>query len=320
MSPDEDAQLRALFSDAVADVDPHDRLGEIRRRTSQRPRRSRRRPLLVVLGAGTATAAVVAVTALAADFRDDRDAPAASGPTDYPGAVYFVSETSVGPRLFREFQPLPATDDIAVRTLDALQQMEVDAGPVDNDYDTGWPDGSFTAVSVDQTSITVQVGAVALTAPADVPADTAALGVQQAVHTADAAVGQPLPVTFEHAGAPVTELLGTKVEQPALRNTRVEAPVNINDPVEGLEVGDVLAVRGQVTPVSAERADTVAWEVHDATGATQMAGTTPVTEFAWQMTLEVGNLARGRYTLVVWPDVDDEAVARAIDTRSFVLR
>lgn len=320
MSPDEDAQLRALFSDAVADVEPADRLGEIRRRTSQRPRRSRRRPLLVVLGAGTATAAVVAISALATDFRDDRDSPAASGPVEYPGAVYFVSGTPVGPRLFREFQPLPASDDLATRALDALQQIEVDAGPVDIDYDTGWPDGSFTSVSVDEASITVQVGAVALSAPAGVPADTAALGVQQAVHTADAAVGQPLPVTFEHAGTPVTRLLGTEVAQPAARNTRVEAPVNINDPVEGLEVDGVLAVRGQVTPVAAERADIVAWEVHDATGDTQMAGRTQVTEFAWEMTLGTGGLPPGRYTLRVWPDVGDEDVAGAVDTRSFVVR
>lgn len=320
MSADEDAQLRALLSDAVADVAPADRLGEIRRRTSQRPRRSRRRPLLVVLGAGTATAAVVALTALATDFRDDRDAPVASGPAEYPGAVYFVSGTTVGPRLFREFQPLPATDDVAVRALDALQQMEVDAGPVDDDYATGWPDGSFTAVSVDDTSITVQVGAVALDAPADLSPDLAALGVQQAVHTADAAVGQPLPVAFERAGAPVTRLLGRAVEQPAVRNTRVEAPVNINDPVEGLEVGDALAVRGQVTPVSAERVDRVSWELRDATGSSVAAGNVQVTDMAWRMTLDVATFPRGRYTIVVWPNHDDADIAGAVDTRSLVLR
>ncbi|AIY18109.1 hypothetical protein GUY44_24850 [Pimelobacter simplex] len=320
MSADEDAQLRALFSDAVADVDPADRLGEIRRRTSQRPRRSRRRPLLVVLGAGTATAAVVAITALATDFRDDRDAPVASGPAEYPGAVYFVSSTTLGPRLFREFQPLPASDDVAVRALDALQQMEVDAGPVDGDYATGWPDGSFTAVSVDDTAITVQVGAVALDAPAGVSPDLATLAVQQAVHTADAAVGRPLPVAFERAGTPVARLLGRPVELPAVRNTRVEAPVNLNDPVEGLEVGAALAVRGQVTPVAAEAVSRVSWQLEDASGATQLAGTTAVDAQAWQMTLDVSALPRGRYRIVVWPDHDDPDVSGAVDTRSFVLR
>ena len=319
MSAEDDA-LRALLSDAVSDVEPTDRLGEIRRRTTHRPRRSRRRPLLVVLGAGTATAAVVGVTALATDLRADHDAPAASSPAPYPAAVYFVGSTPVGARLYREFQLLPDVDDPAARALDALQQMEVDAGPEDADYQTGWPDGSFTSVSVDETGITVQVGAAALSAPADVPADLVALGVQQAVHTADAAIGGPLPVTFERDGAPVAELLGSPVSSPVVRNTRVEAPVNINDPVEGLDVGATLDVRGQVTPVAAEHADRIAWELRDrATGENVASGTTPVEGVAWRMTLGVAHLPRGRYQIVVWP-VLDSVLAGATDTRDITLR
>ena len=321
MSPDDDLfhdRLHDLFDDAVRDVTPADRLGEIRRRTTYRPGRNRRRRALAVLGAGTATAAVVAVTALVGALRHDDAPPAADQAKPSPAAVYFVGETPIGPRLFREFQPIPAAADPADRALDALRRMEVDAGPDDPDYTTSWPAGSFRSVSVDDTGITIELAVTAVPAPS-APAGAVSLSVQQAVHTADAAVGSPLPVAFQQDGVPVSEVLGVAVEPTTTRLTRVEAPVNISDPAEGLVTGARwLSVRGQVTPVAAERPAKVAYELSDATG-TVGAGTVPVEGLSWSMTIDLNGYAPGRYTLSAW-SADSARIARARDTRTFIVR
>ncbi|GAA3653901.1 hypothetical protein GCM10022237_12310 [Nocardioides ginsengisoli] len=318
MSPDEDARLHDLFHDAVREVTPADRLGEIRRRTAYRPGRSRRRRALVVLAAGTATAAVVGISALVGTLRHDAP-PAADRPKPYPAAVYFVAETPIGPRLYREFQTVAGSTDPATRVLDALQRMETGAGPDDPDYRTSWPDGSFRSVSVDDAGITIELADVAVPAPSGVARDAVALSVQQAVHTADAAIGSPLPVAFEQDGVPLSEVLGVAVEPTTTRLTRVEAPVNISDPAEGLVTGARwLSVRGQVTPVAAERPARVAYELSSATG-TIGAGDVAVEGQSWSMTIDLADYAPGSYTLKAW-SADDPTVAEATDTRTFVVR
>lgn len=241
--------LRAVFHDAVSDVEPRDRLAEVRRRTrARRTTKARWAPVLV--GAGAVAATVVAATfvvgGLGDDDRDD-EPPVAGGPTSEESTVpttsaaglYFVGETGTGLRLFREFQAVTPTSDPAEKVLFALQRLASDLGPKDRDYDTLWPEDSFTAVEVEDDRIVVELGTEEALQPTD-PTGAAYLGVQQAVYTAEAALGDRLPVAFERGGEPAREVLGLRVGAQVDRDTSfgITAPVNITDPSEGLLVED----------------------------------------------------------------------------------
>ena len=68
--------------------------------------------------------------------------PVATTPAPSPGtravAVYYLGSTDEGPRLYREFHRRPATTGV-VR--DAVTAM-LDEAPVDDDYESLWPDGT----------------------------------------------------------------------------------------------------------------------------------------------------------------------------------
>ncbi|MFC5730743.1 MULTISPECIES: hypothetical protein [Nocardioides] len=323
--PDE-ARLREILSDAVADVTPQDRLGEIRRRTSHASR-PHRPWVLVVLGAGTATAAVVATGVLAGRVgltegdRADRTPAASPAPSDtQAAALYFVGATPAGARLFREFQGVPIAADDSALALDALQRLEADAGPDDPDYRTLWPDGAFTDVTVGDDWISVEVSAAALEPAADSGRADAVLGVQQAVYTAEAAAGSSLPIAFEHEDAPVRTILGVEVEQLVPRMPGLRAPVSISDPTEGLVADDALVARGTVGPVADRTPGEVSWELRGSDGAVVASGTAPVDERSWDTgAIDLSDLAPGRYVLSaqVTSDTDDLVAA---DTRTITVR
>jgi hypothetical protein len=242
----DDERLRALFHDAVSDVEPRDGLGEVRRRTRAR-RTSSRRWAPVLVGAGAVAATVVAATVVVGALQDDpkgddsppvADGTSQSGPTTAAAGLYFVSDTVTGLRLFREFQAVTITDDPAQKVLFALQRLTVDSGPRDHDYTTLWPADSFAAVRLEgDDRIVVELGtADALEGD---PAD-GRFGVQQAVYTAEAALGEALPVSFEWNGEPARRVLGLQVGTVVARDRGFDltAPVNITDPAEDLAIED----------------------------------------------------------------------------------
>lgn len=323
----DDARLREILSEAVADVTPHDRLGEIRRRTSHAPVRPHRGWALVVLGAGTATAAVVAVGALAGRLgpidgdRADRTPTASTAPSDtQAAAVYFVAATPTGARLFREFQSVPITADASALALDALQRLEADAGPDDPDYRTLWPDSAFTDVTVGDDWISIEVTDAALEPPDESDRADAVLGVQQAVYTAEAAAGSSLPVAFEHDGAPVRTILGVDVDRVVSRMPGVRAPVNISDPTEALAAGDALTARGTVAPIADRVPREISWQLRGPDGAIAASGTATVDERSWDTgAIDVSDLAPGVYTFSVGAASDAEDLV-AGDTRTITVR
>lgn len=341
MTPDhrpDDERLRDLLSDAVADVEPHDRLGEIRRRTQERARR-RRRWLPVVAGAGLATAAIVVGTVVVARLGDDgpppdEPPPAASEPTASGNGratpVYFLGETATGPRLYREFQRLPDGSG-EERVATALDRLVVSAGPDDPDYETFWPDGSFVDVAVGDEAVTVDVASHALPEPADArPERDRRQALQQVVHTAEAVLGDDLPVAFSHDGAPAAEVLGVRVSGPVARDRQydVVAPVNISDPVEGFTVspGSPWSARGTASVYVTE----VAWTLSDGGGSVVAEGTADVTtdepgsaEFpGWAATIDA-DLAAGAYVFEARVTAIGETTdtpATFTDTRTVVVR
>lgn len=251
--PDDD-RLRALLHGAVDDVHPRDGLVAIRQRTRRRSTGRRWAPLLVAAGAVAAT--VVGVTVGVGGLGGEpapgpTDDGAASGPSaDAPAtrsvAVYFLSDTPTGPRLHREFHQVP--DEPGVGEVEAaLAVLSADRGPDDPDYRTTWPAGSFAEATVESDRIRIELGTdAALRRPRGVARGEDWLGVQQAVYTAEAALGRTLPVAFEWQGTRAERVLGYRVgalvERDRLYSTT--APVNVNDPVEGLTVSGSFVARG----------------------------------------------------------------------------
>lgn len=305
MSPEDLRDLRDLLGDAVADVEPRDRLGEIRRRTA-RPAHHRRWPL-AVLAAGTATAAVVSAVAVLGDLvaSPEEDAPA-DRPAQEQAAVatYFVGGTANGDFLFREFHPVPSTADDSALTLAALRRLEADAGPSDPDYRTLWPDGAFLDAVVAPDAVVVTISEDA----ADDPSTTTVDGIQQVVYTAQAAVGRVVPVTL----ATSRRTVRAQVSRDGSRLT----PVNISDPAEGHTVDDLLTVRGTVRPPAAGLA-TLPWTLV-ADDKIALSGEAPVTSGSWEQTTDIADLKPGTYELVVslLVGLDDPTV----DTRTVVVR
>ncbi|HWJ66476.1 MAG TPA: hypothetical protein VNT31_07355 [Nocardioides sp.] len=308
------SDLGHLLRDAVADVVPRDHLGEIRQRTRRPAARTRQRWAAAVLGAGVATAAVVGAVALAGKL----GLPGVdSDPAGTPGrpdalAAYFVGDTPLGPRLFREFQAVPTSSSGEERALAALRLLEVDAGPDDPDYRTNWTDGSFAAVRVDDDRIRIEVSDSATAVLAGPDARQAA---QQAVLTAQAALGDTRPVRLEAAAGPLAVDGLTELG----RERRLLAPVSITDPVEGHSVDDRLTVRGTVGPVQVEQEalGAVDWELRADDGSVAESGSVPLDGLAWEETADIAAVPAGSYLLVA---VVPTTAGPATDTRTVTVR
>ena len=305
-----DDELDQLLRDAVDGVEPTDRLGELRARTTTT------RGTGLRWGAALAAAAAVAVVAgvVTTTGPDTATDPVATGPTGSPTATpsadagravaaYFVGETPTGPRLYREFQrvdsPTPGLTGLAL----------LEAGPADPDYSTEWATGSLRLDRISDP----EAGIVHVYLAPGAPEPTA-LAEQQVVHTVSAGFGEPVAVVFHRDGAqsaPVT----------ALPQLEVLALVNLSDPAEGQEVDDVLAVDGRASSFEAN----VPWRVEgtDLSGSFTATGSMGTRLFPFSGDVDVSSLDPGTYTLIV--ETDDpsggaEGPGATSDTRTFVVR
>ncbi len=301
-----DDQLSELLHDAVADVEPSERLSELRARTASST--TSRRWWIGAGGAALATAAVVtAIAVVGTDPPTAVDPPPAAPPAD-PRAVaaYFVGDTPRGPRLYREFQqvvdPTPG--------LAGLELLE--SGPDDPDYTSLWPAGSFESVSGPEDGlVTVQLGDGA-------PAEPSALALQQVVYTVSAGFQEPVTVELTNGDA----LLEVIAAEPQLD---VLSHVNLSDPFEGQVVsGDTLRVNGVANSNEAN----VLWTIESEDGSSgdgsyfTAEGYMGTRLFPFSGKVDVSSLDPGTYTLTV--ETDDlsggaEGIGPFSDTRTFVI-
>ncbi len=243
-----DRELHDLLSDAVADVEPRYALDEIRARTV--PTR-RRWPY----AAGGAVLAVAASFAAFAVLGPDTAPPRATDP-DRPGspsasptaspsteiptavtAVYYVGDTPDGPRLYREFRRMSATNpgDAAIS---ALEQA-----PLDPDYRSYWPEGAIDGMNFDGIGADGVIGVRLSDAslhdrPASMDEATARMAVEQVIYTLQAAVGARAPVQFSLDGNPVDQVLGVPTSEPLANGPVLDtlALVSLTSPGEGIYV------------------------------------------------------------------------------------
>lgn len=322
LDPTLDARLGELLRDAVADVEPDERLGELRARVS---RPARRRPTVLVLaGSALAGAAVVAAVAVAGPAllgsdggpkpseppvasspgEPSSDDTAATEPSTAPVATravagYYLGDTPAGVRLFREFRSVEAADDgpdASVRLLTT--------DPADPDYRTLWPEGAFGPAEVDADRITVELADPGLAErPATMTEEEAAASVQQVVYTLQAYAQQRLPVEFTAGAGVLDQVLGVPVDGPlsAASPLEVLSLVNLTTPEEGQEVAGQLRVEGVANAFEG----TVLWSLEDASGQAvdegffTAEGSMGDRLFPFSGPVDLSSVAPGTYTLVV---------------------
>lgn len=246
-APDE-AGLRDAVVDAVADVEPNDRLGAIRARTSGSGAATRRR-WLAVGSTALLTAAAVTVAAIVMRPSDGGvstpDVPVASDPVASPDQplvpVYYVGPGATGPDaapalLYRYFER-------GGTSLDRLMST-----PSDPDYRTLWPAGSLISRSEPRGGvIEVTIGDLTLRdRPATMSAADAELAIQQVVYTLQAEAGGRPAVQFRTDDNPIDQVFGVPTSEPVTNASvfDVLSLMSISDPVEGAEVSGSFVARG----------------------------------------------------------------------------
>ncbi len=186
-------------------------------------------------------------------------APPPSTSTGAPRAlaIYYVANTAVGPRLYREFHAVPRRDDAAS---DAIREMLSNPTGRDPDYGSYWPAGTDLRSPVQHESgvITVDLTQPALTA--QVGSELAEKTVQQLVYTVQAALQNSDPVRILVDGKPVDELWGhVSTAEPVRRADpyATRSLVQIDEPAYGAQVARTVEVTGEAAAFEA----TVPWQV-----------------------------------------------------------
>ena len=304
-----DDQLRALLGDAVDDLEPSDRLADIRAgaaapTTDLDPgpkvtTMSNRRPwLYAATAAAVATAAVLAIVTFAGGSilgDDDGPEPAAASDTDTASGASSESAGSDAPRPGVKPEP-PVAGEQAVPVYytgdgpdgpvlfrefhgapvsdgsDALltaAREAVSGVPLDPDYRSDWP-----GVTVQQADLVDGVIAVDLDAAPERPGGLsereARLAVQQVVYTVQGAAQERAPVRFAVDGGAVDEVLGVDTSEPV-----ANAPVL--DTLSRMSItapyeGQEVSGSLEATGVNNSFEATVAWQVVDAGGTRVLEG------------------------------------------------
>lgn len=172
--------------------------------------------------------------------------------------VYYVGETSRGPRLYREFHRVATGGD----PVSAAVREAVATDPHDPDYRTGWPAGT-TAAMVDAPPsdvITIDVqGAGLRDRPSGMSEEEAEIAVEQLVYSAQAAKQAREAVQFFLNGARTDTLLGVPVSEPVAQGDPVDvlAQVWIIEPAEGAKLQAPFEVSGLAAAFEAN----VQWEL-----------------------------------------------------------
>lgn len=302
--------INDLLRDAVADVEPVDRLAELRARTATS---TRRRRSWVYAGGGAVLAAAASVTAFAVlspdrspaqgEHADEGVAASTAGDPQLVPA-YFLGDTVRGKRLFREFDEVPAGDRLEA-AITRLQQP-----PSDPDYEQSWSTGTLESASLGNGTIDVVLGDHAV---APRPDD---LTTQQVVYTLQGTIHQQLPVRFVRDGRVV---LGPVSAEPELQ---VLNPVNISDPVEGATYAGAFIARGRGNAPD----ETVTWQLRTPSGTVVLSGRTTAKGtddrlYPWETRIELGDVPAGTYTFVAAVDRPTDPVRNQdSDTRTITVR
>jgi hypothetical protein len=333
-----DDQLRRLLTDAVSDIEPEDRIEELRASVRPRRRVSRHlhaRPWYAAAGIVAAVICLVAYVTHVAGNRtgepgfahpggtsaptmiaSDTSEPSPSGASRaYP--VYYVGrDPRDRPVLFRELHRGEAARSAGQLATDGLQST-----PLDPDYSTAWGSGDLRDAQLHREigAITVTLGFASLQhRPPDMTSAYARAAVQQVVYTLQAAFHTHLPVQFQTSTGPVPSVLGVPTTQPveAGRVLDTLSHVSISAPNQGDAVsGDGLRVTGLNNGFEGTVAVYLQRGGQRYAEQPTIGGSYADRLFPWEVTLDVSQVPPGTYTLVAQNDDPSGRGHAATDTR-----
>jgi spore germination protein GerM len=354
---DEELLRRALHEQADDVLPSVDALSRIRRRTSRPP--LWRRPVVLGMAAASVTALAVIVgsswwlggssddttttgsdsspSATTSPSPSVTESPTPSEPTETgttsssPDSaptrnetvpVYYVTETTRGDRLVREYREVPAPDGPLVAAVTAM----LAGSALDPDYNRSvWlPDTRVRGVEVKDDVIEVDfTGATDYTGVRD---EVAQVAVQQLVYTVTAAANDAgqngaLPVQILVDGEPADAMWGQfDLSEPVGRAPQLEilSPVQIHTPQDGDVVGRSVTIDGVAVSFEGH----LDWKIFDDEGNIVEESFTTTTESSTlaPFTFDV-DLEPGTYSVVVTESDPSggEGAGPTSDTKNFTV-
>ncbi len=336
MTQSDDRGLTTLLHEAVSDVEPTDRLTQIRAGV----RRQRTHRLWLISGGGAVVAAAATVAAIALvtspktsagpDVGPATRPPSVSppttdlstGPAQVAGsavAIYYLGGATDEPKLYREFHRADS-DATPAAALDGLMSV-----PDDPDYRTLWPSGSFAWAKDGNDLITIELADSSLhDRPTAMSPAEAEASIQQVVYTLQAYAQQRLPVQFTLHGNPIDQVLGVPTSEPLANAPILQtlSRVNLTTPEEGQEATDTLDVEGVANSFEAN----VTWSLEDRSqvpvdsGFFTAEGYMDAKLFPFRGSVDVSSLDPGTYTFIVSTDDPSGAGDFDNDSRTVIIR
>ncbi|GAA4114375.1 hypothetical protein GCM10022215_12400 [Nocardioides fonticola] len=244
-------------------------------------------------------------------------APSSPEPAGTTVPVYYVGDTPQGPRLFREFRRVTG-DPLA-----AAAALVTDGNPLDPDYRTLFPGGTFTSVAVEDGVIVATRDDRDWQTPGDLSEADGALALQQLVYTLQGALQQRLPVEVRVDGE-ADFLFGTDTAGGVANAAPLDTLglVNVTSPEEGASVGATLKASGVASSFEA----TVPWRILDADGNAVLDGFATAEGwidklYPWSTGIDVSALAPGDYVFEASTDDPSggEGGGPTVDTKDFTV-
>lgn len=225
--------------------------------------------------------------------------------------IYYVGETTQGPRLYREFREVPTTLDPGSLSADERVTLAVqfllDTPALDPDYGSPWPAGLVASARTEAGVVTLD-----LAFPEDAGFDFDELGVQQLVYTVTAVLQQNVAVQLSFNGAPSS---APPVSRAA--PATVQAAVWISSPQEGDTVGRTFTVSGTAAVFEA----TLSYDVRREDGTLVTEGFTNTAEgqafapYEFSLTLEPGT-----YVIEAYESSAEDGSRLFAETRTVTVR
>ena len=342
-----DRELRELLTDAVDGIEPRYGLDEIRARTTTPKRRwpyAAGGALLAVAASLTAfallpndagpqavdpgsnTSGSPSPSSSASPSPSESTPPSASA-TEVPSMtvpVYYVGDTPDGPRLYREFRRVPASNPFEA-AIAGLEQA-----PLDADYRTYWPAGAierihFDGIAADGFFQVVLADAALRDRPAEMDQASAEMAVEQVIYTLQASAGARAAVSFSFNGNPIDQVFGVPTSEPLANGPVLEtlALVSLTTPSEGMVVDndEPLVVEG----VGNSYEGNIVTRLEGADGieaidsVPTIAGTYEERLFPFEVELDLTGVPPGEYTVLSQTDDPSGEQRFHVDSRNITV-
>ena len=210
--------------------------------------------------------------------------------------VYYVGDSPMGPRLYREFRKVSGEPALGAA------EMAASGEPADPDYRSAFPGGGgFSSVEHGDGLVTVTLSDEAwVERAAGMSRADAELAVQSLVYTVQGALQSRDPVTVTSPGGSTT-LFGVETADGVANADQLDVLnlVNVTSPEQGAEVSGTFTASGVASSFEAN----VPWEVRDSSDAVVARGFATAEGwmdalYPWQAEVDVSDLAPGTYTFM----------------------